>query len=141
MAQCEVKTTMNSGVGRLAGIKEDKQCFFSYRVQAHTNASICASESRAMTAVGKVNDRVTDLAITQRQEAQELYREAVIARQAWSRSEDRSTALEATIRAQEARNIALEARVRALQTQYNRMEWQRQDAGPQDGPADAGSSC
>ncbi|GJS91265.1 hypothetical protein Tco_0773901 [Tanacetum coccineum] len=26
-----------------------------------------------MTAMGKVNDRVTDLAITQRQEAQELY--------------------------------------------------------------------
>ncbi|GJS74779.1 hypothetical protein Tco_0617532 [Tanacetum coccineum] len=36
-------------------------------------------------------------------------REAVIARHAWSRSEDRSTTLEATIRAQEARTTSLEA--------------------------------
>ncbi|GKF38864.1 hypothetical protein Tco_0118925 [Tanacetum coccineum] len=43
-------------------------------------------------------------------------REAVIARQAWSRSKDRSTTLEATIRAQEARTAALEAQVRTLQT-------------------------
>nr|GEU39132.1 hypothetical protein [Tanacetum cinerariifolium] len=37
------------------------------------DASICAPESRAMTAVGVVNDRVTDLATTQRQDAQKLY--------------------------------------------------------------------
>ncbi|GKC66840.1 hypothetical protein Tco_1099438, partial [Tanacetum coccineum] len=37
------------------------------------DASIRASESRAMAAVGEVNERVTDLAITQTQEAQELY--------------------------------------------------------------------
>ncbi|GJV40121.1 hypothetical protein Tco_1418561 [Tanacetum coccineum] len=37
------------------------------------NASIRASEIRAMTSVGVVNDRVTDLATTQRQDAQELY--------------------------------------------------------------------
>ncbi|GJY46631.1 putative reverse transcriptase domain-containing protein [Tanacetum coccineum] len=49
-------------------------------------------------------------------------REAVYARQAWSRSEDRSTALEASIR-------TLEAQVRTLQTQHDMMEWQRQDAG------------
>nr|GEW03777.1 hypothetical protein [Tanacetum cinerariifolium] len=33
------------------------------------DASICAAESRAMTAMGVVNDRVTDLATTQRQDA------------------------------------------------------------------------
>ncbi|GJZ99093.1 putative reverse transcriptase domain-containing protein [Tanacetum coccineum] len=49
-------------------------------------------------------------------------REVVYARQAWSRSEDRSTALEASIR-------TLEAHVRTLQTQHNKMEWQRQNAG------------
>ncbi|GKE69393.1 hypothetical protein Tco_1527465, partial [Tanacetum coccineum] len=121
------------------------------------DASIRASESRAMTAVGEVNDRVTYLATTQRQDAYELQvryedaqddrallraqvslltrkrryfysmassyeREAVIARQAWSHSKDRSTALEASIR-------TLEARVRTLQTQHDRMEWERQQVG------------
>ncbi|GKB69538.1 hypothetical protein Tco_0930950, partial [Tanacetum coccineum] len=73
------------------------------------DASIRAFESRAMTTIGEVNERVTYLAITQRQDAYKLERyfhlmassyerEAVIARQAWSRSEDRSTALEASIR-------------------------------------------
>nr|GEZ54176.1 hypothetical protein [Tanacetum cinerariifolium] len=37
------------------------------------DASICADESRAMTAVGVVNDRVIYLATTQRQDAQEIY--------------------------------------------------------------------
>ncbi|GJW01343.1 hypothetical protein Tco_1556594 [Tanacetum coccineum] len=37
------------------------------------DASICAFESRVMTAVGVVNERVTDLAATERQDAQELY--------------------------------------------------------------------
>ncbi|GKD08684.1 hypothetical protein Tco_1188369 [Tanacetum coccineum] len=36
------------------------------------DASIHASDSRAMTVVGEVNERVTDLAATQRQDAQEL---------------------------------------------------------------------
>ncbi|GKD89606.1 hypothetical protein Tco_1365113 [Tanacetum coccineum] len=158
------------------------------------DASIRASKSRAMTVVEEVNEIVTDLATTQRQDAHELHmrdedahddralmraqislltrerryfhsmassyeREAIIARQAWSRSEDRSTALEASIR-------TLKAQVRTLQTQHDKMEWQRQqagdmvtsafrcihalaardrartgDTGPQDGPADAGSSC
>ncbi|GKB76505.1 putative reverse transcriptase domain-containing protein [Tanacetum coccineum] len=97
-------------------------------------ASIRAAESRAMTVVGVVNDRVTNLATTQRQDAQELYmrckdaqddrsllgaqvsilrrerryfssmassyeREAVIARQAWSHSENRIQAMEAQLRA------------------------------------------
>ncbi|GKF89432.1 hypothetical protein Tco_0263395 [Tanacetum coccineum] len=42
-------------------------------------------------------------------------REAIIARQAWYRSEDRSTALEASIR-------TLKAQVRTLQTQHDKME-------------------
>nr|GEW22443.1 hypothetical protein [Tanacetum cinerariifolium] len=113
---------------------------------------------RAMTIVGEVNKRVTDLAITQRQEAQELY--------AWSRSKDRSMALEASIRTLEASIKTLEGQVRTLQTQHDRMEWQRQqacdmvtsafgrihvleardractrDAGPQDGPTDDDSSA
>ncbi|GKB28922.1 hypothetical protein Tco_0868323 [Tanacetum coccineum] len=37
------------------------------------DASIRAYESRAMTAIGEVNERVTNLAATQRQDAQELY--------------------------------------------------------------------
>ncbi|GJT08103.1 hypothetical protein Tco_0842565 [Tanacetum coccineum] len=56
-------------------------------------------------------------------------REAMYARGAWSRSENRSTALEALIRAQEARITALEAQIMTLQTQHGQMEWQRQEAG------------
>ncbi|GKG62790.1 hypothetical protein Tco_0636521, partial [Tanacetum coccineum] len=41
--------------------------------------------------------------------------EAVYAGQAWSRSEDKSTDLEALIRAQEAHTTVLEAQTRALQ--------------------------
>ncbi|GKD70800.1 hypothetical protein Tco_1324890, partial [Tanacetum coccineum] len=77
------------------------------------DASIHASESRAMTAVEEVNERVTDLAITQRQETHELQRErryfhlmassyereAADARWAWAHSESRSHAMEAQIRA------------------------------------------
>ncbi|GJY82895.1 hypothetical protein Tco_0496271, partial [Tanacetum coccineum] len=98
------------------------------------DASIRASKSRVMTAVEEVNKRVTDLATTQRQDAHELY---VRNEDAWSRSKDRSTALEAFIRAQEARITALEAQTRALFRELARTR----DAGHQDGPADAGSSC
>nr|GEU35682.1 hypothetical protein [Tanacetum cinerariifolium] len=59
------------------------------------DASIRASESRAMTAVG---ERRYFLLMDSSYE-----REAVIARQAWFRSEDRSTALEPSIRTLEAR--------------------------------------
>ncbi|GKA71832.1 hypothetical protein Tco_0778048 [Tanacetum coccineum] len=44
-------------------------------------------------------------------------REAVYARQEWSRSKDRSSAFEALIRVQEAHTTALEAQVGTLQTQ------------------------
>ncbi|GJR16298.1 hypothetical protein Tco_0798950 [Tanacetum coccineum] len=37
------------------------------------DASIRTAESRAMTAIGEINERVTDLATTQRQDARELY--------------------------------------------------------------------
>ncbi|GJV29170.1 putative reverse transcriptase domain-containing protein, partial [Tanacetum coccineum] len=46
---------------------------FDYGFIDTMDASICASVSRVMTAVGVVNDRVTDLATTQRQDAQALY--------------------------------------------------------------------
>nr|GEV47342.1 reverse transcriptase domain-containing protein [Tanacetum cinerariifolium] len=39
----------------------------------NVDTSICASESRVMTAIGEVNNRVTYLATTQSQDAQELY--------------------------------------------------------------------
>ncbi|GJW38978.1 hypothetical protein Tco_0064823 [Tanacetum coccineum] len=92
-------------------------------------------------------------------------REAVIARQAWSRSEDRSTALEAFIRAQDARTTTLEAQIRVLQRDVSVLQRQRiddrdrlishiqhkhdrfkelvrtRDVGHRDGPTDAGSSC
>ncbi|GKB37017.1 hypothetical protein Tco_0881959 [Tanacetum coccineum] len=44
-----------------------------YGIVDTVDTSIRASESRAMTAIGDVNDRVTDLATNQRQDTQELY--------------------------------------------------------------------
>ncbi|GJU61062.1 hypothetical protein Tco_1238828 [Tanacetum coccineum] len=88
-----------------------------------------------MTAVGEVNKRVTDLAATQRQDAHEFYREVVYARQAWSRSEDRSTALEALIRAQEACVTALEAQTRHEHDRHRELARTR-DAERQDRPVD-----
>ncbi|GJU64598.1 putative reverse transcriptase domain-containing protein [Tanacetum coccineum] len=65
-----------------------------------------ASESKAMTTIGEVNDRVTDLATTQRQDTQEIYvrckdaqdDQALLGAQAWSHSESRIQAMEAQIR-------------------------------------------
>nr|GEV51001.1 hypothetical protein [Tanacetum cinerariifolium] len=93
------------------------------------DASIRASKSRAITSVEKVNKRVTNLATTQRQVAHELY--------PWSSLEDKSTTLEATIRAHDARTIALEAQTIVLQRDVSVLQ---RDAGHQDGTVDAGSS-
>ncbi|GKB97067.1 hypothetical protein Tco_0983204 [Tanacetum coccineum] len=107
------------------------------------DASIRASESRAMTAIGEVNDRVTDLATTQRQDAQELY--------AWSHSKSRIQAMEAQIRALQRdvdvlqrQRIRDEDRLTAhIQHEHDRFRdlVRAAEAGPQDGPEDAGSSC
>ncbi|GJY19435.1 hypothetical protein Tco_0390926 [Tanacetum coccineum] len=86
------------------------------------DASIRAFEGRVMTTIGEVNERVTDLATTQRQDAHKLY--------------DKSTALEALIRAQEACITSLKAQTRALFRKLARTR----DAERQDGPADAVSS-
>ncbi|GJU71813.1 hypothetical protein Tco_1263218 [Tanacetum coccineum] len=90
------------------------------------DASIRASESRVMTAVEEDAQEDCDalraqISLLTRERryffsmAYSYEREAIIARQAWSRSEDRSMALEASIR-------TLEAQVRTLQTQHDRME-------------------
>ncbi|GKF16078.1 hypothetical protein Tco_0060996, partial [Tanacetum coccineum] len=52
-----------------------------------------------MTAVGEVNERVTDLATTQRQETHELQHKAADVCRAWAHSKSRSQAIEAQIRA------------------------------------------
>nr|GEW67833.1 hypothetical protein [Tanacetum cinerariifolium] len=48
-------------------------CRVDYRFINTLDATIRASEGRVMTVVGEVNERVTDLATTQRQDAHELY--------------------------------------------------------------------
>ncbi|GJT93751.1 hypothetical protein Tco_1082596 [Tanacetum coccineum] len=147
------------------------------------DASIRASESRAMTAVGEVNERVTDLAITQRQEAHELQvrcenaqddrallraqvslltrerryfcsmdtfyeREVAEARRAWAQSNSKSQAIEDQLRALQ-RDVSVLQRQRIddgdqmtshIQHEHDRFrELVRiRDAGPQEGPTDAG---
>ncbi|GKB46001.1 putative reverse transcriptase domain-containing protein, partial [Tanacetum coccineum] len=77
------------------------------------DASIRASESRAMTAVGEDNRALLRAQVSLlarekryfRSMASSYKREDVIARQAWSRSEDWSTDLEASIRTLEAQKM------------------------------------
>ncbi|GKA29722.1 putative reverse transcriptase domain-containing protein [Tanacetum coccineum] len=84
------------------------------------DASIRAAESRTMTAVREVNDRVTDLATTQREGRYFHSMDSSYEREAGIRDEDRLTA---HIQHEHDRFRDL---VRAI------------EAGPQDGPEDAG---
>ncbi|GJZ06423.1 hypothetical protein Tco_0540216 [Tanacetum coccineum] len=149
-------------------------------------SSSATAASRGMATVGEANERVTDLATTQRQDAQELYvrcedaqddrsllrthvfvltrekryfrsmasfykREAVITRHAWSHSKSRVQAMEALIRAlQRDVDVLQRQRIRdedklrsQIQHEHNgfRELVRTTEAGPQDGPVDAGSSC
>ncbi|GJV41227.1 hypothetical protein Tco_1419667 [Tanacetum coccineum] len=138
-----------------------------YRFIDTVDASIRASESRAMTVIGVVNERITNLAITQRQEAHELQVcckdahddrallraqcEAASARRAWAHAESRSQVMEAQIRALQRdvdvlqrQTIRDEDRLTShIQHKHDMFKEQVRTAkvGPQDGPADAGSSC
>ncbi|GJZ45687.1 hypothetical protein Tco_0593283 [Tanacetum coccineum] len=115
------------------------------------DASICASESRVITAVGEVNERVTNLAITQRQETHELQHEAADARRAWAHSESRSLAMEAQIKdLQRDVDVLQRQRIRDKDRLTSRIQHEHNmfrklvrttEAGPQDRPTDAGSSC
>ncbi|GJY79678.1 hypothetical protein Tco_0485479 [Tanacetum coccineum] len=104
-----------------------------------------------------VNQRVTELATTVRQDIEEdrpyhrhtamiLDREAMYARMAWTGSEDRSAAIEAHVRTLEAQVATLIAQTSLLQTQLTialrRIETlEARDPEPQDEPAEAGISC
>nr|GEV81633.1 putative reverse transcriptase domain-containing protein [Tanacetum cinerariifolium] len=66
------------------------------------DASIQASESSAITIVKDDNKRVTDLATTQRKDAHELH---MCDEDTWSHLEDRSTALEASLKTLEAQKM------------------------------------
>ncbi|GJV50055.1 putative reverse transcriptase domain-containing protein [Tanacetum coccineum] len=130
------------------------------------DASIHASESRAMTAVGVVNERVTDLAATQRPDAQELYMRcedahddrallgaqvSILRRERrYFRSMASSYERESVIARQvwshsENRIQAMEAQIRDSQRDVDVLQRFRDlvhatETGPQDIPEDAGSS-
>ncbi|GJS62083.1 putative reverse transcriptase domain-containing protein [Tanacetum coccineum] len=75
-----------------------------------------------------------------------LDREAVYARIAWTSSEERSAAIEAHVRTLEAQVATLIAQTTSLQTQLTTAlgriaTLEARDPEPQDGPAEAGSSC
>ncbi|GJZ60808.1 hypothetical protein Tco_0616624 [Tanacetum coccineum] len=75
-----------------------------------------------------------------------LDREAVYARIAWTSSEERSAAIEAHVRTLEAQVTTLIAWTSSLQTQLTTSlgriaTLEVRDPEPQDGPAEAGSSC
>ncbi|GKD32773.1 hypothetical protein Tco_1248282 [Tanacetum coccineum] len=128
-------------------------CRVDYRFVDTVDTSIRASESRVMTAIGEVNDRVTDLATTQRHDAQELYvhckdahddRALLGAQVSILRRERRYFCLMASSYEREARQrIIDEDKMMAhIQHEHDRFRDLVRDikAGPQDGPEDAGSS-
>ncbi|GJU07007.1 hypothetical protein Tco_1123437 [Tanacetum coccineum] len=112
-------------------------------------ASICAFESRAMTAIGEVNDRVTDLANTQRQDAQELYVRYEDAQD--DRALLGAQAMEAQIRAlQKDVDVLQRQRIRDEERLMAHIQYEHDrfrdliravEAGPQDRPENGDSSC
>ncbi|GJT46081.1 hypothetical protein Tco_0954796 [Tanacetum coccineum] len=90
------------------------------------DTSIKDAEERSPTTLEDVDERVTDLATTLRQETDEMYVQHEDA-------QDDRAFLRAQInmlrrdRAQEARITSLEAQTMTLQTQHGRMEWQSDD--------------
>ncbi|GKA00691.1 hypothetical protein Tco_0673356 [Tanacetum coccineum] len=104
----EVRESSSDAAARQTG--HTLACRVDYGFIDTMDASIRASKSRAMTAVGE-DDRALLRAQVSSLTRERRYfcsmdfsykREAVIARQAWSHSEDRSTILEASIRTLEA---------------------------------------
>nr|GEU81759.1 hypothetical protein [Tanacetum cinerariifolium] len=122
------------------------------------DTSICAYESRAMTAIGEVNERVTDLAATKRQDAQELYvrcedaqnDRALLRAQVYLLTKERRYFCSMVF------SYECEAVIARLTLRVGSRPWRPRldlyrdmfrdlvcttDAGPQDGPEDASSSC
>ncbi|GJS62367.1 hypothetical protein Tco_0657151 [Tanacetum coccineum] len=87
------------------------------------DASIRSSKGRVMTAIEEVNERVADLATTQRQDAHELYRDVSVLQRQRIDDADRLTS--------------------HIQHEHDRFRElaHTRDVERQDGPADAGSSC
>ncbi|GJW20877.1 hypothetical protein Tco_0031499 [Tanacetum coccineum] len=130
-------------VGESSSAATDRQTGYTlaYRVDYGfidtVNASIRAYESKAMTAVEEVSERVTDLATTHRQETYDLQRRYF--RSMASSYEREATDARRACDHSKSRSQAMEAQIRALQRDVNLVR--TAEAGPQDGPADAGSSC
>ncbi|GJU93387.1 hypothetical protein Tco_1318143 [Tanacetum coccineum] len=111
----------------------------------------------APTTLEGADQRVTELDTTIRQRTEEdrpyhrhtamaLDREEIYARIAWTGFEERSAAIEAHVRTLEAQVATLIAQTTSLQTQLTAAlgcieTLEARDPEPQDGPAEAGSSC
>nr|GFB94719.1 hypothetical protein [Tanacetum cinerariifolium] len=104
----------------------------------------------APTTLEGVNERVTELDTTVRPDhrctAMLMDREAMYSREAWAFSMDRSSAITAHVRTLETQVAALITQTTSLQTQLTtalgRIEiLEARDQEPQEGPAEAGSSC
>ncbi|GJV61179.1 hypothetical protein Tco_1467279 [Tanacetum coccineum] len=140
-----------------ADLRQDRVMETGYGITNTWDEIVEAMLEVAPTTLEGVNQRVTELATTVRQENEEdrpyhrhtamiLDREAMYAHIAWTNSEDRSAAIEAHVRTMEAQVATLIAQTLALQTQLTtalgRIETlEARDLEPQDEPAEAGSSC
>ncbi|GJR22703.1 hypothetical protein Tco_0971230 [Tanacetum coccineum] len=114
------------------------------------DTSICAYESRAMTAIGEVSLLTRERRYFSLM-ASSYKREAIIARQAWSHSKSRIQAMEAHIRAlQRDIDVLQRQRIRHkdrlvahIQNEHNTFKGlvRAAEVRPQDRTEDAGSSC
>ncbi|GKB25167.1 hypothetical protein Tco_0864568 [Tanacetum coccineum] len=126
-----------------ADLRRDKVMETGYMINDTWDEIVEAMLEVAPTTLEGINQRVTELATTVRQENEE---EAMYARIAWTSFEDRSTAIEAHVRTMEAHVTTLIAQTSSLQTQLTTAlrrikTLEARDLEPQDEPAEAGSNC
>ncbi|GJZ90461.1 putative reverse transcriptase domain-containing protein, partial [Tanacetum coccineum] len=132
-----------------ADLRRDRVMETGYGITDTWDEIVEAMLEVAPTTLEEVNQRVTKLATTVRQENEEdrpyhrhtamiLDREAMYARIAWTSSEDRSATLEAHVATLIAQTSSLQTQ---LTTTLRRIETlEARDLEPQDEPAEAGSS-
>ncbi|GJU52760.1 hypothetical protein Tco_1226474 [Tanacetum coccineum] len=146
----EVGESLATGAARQPGptleanLRRDRVMETGYGITDTWDEIVEAMLEVASTTLEGVNQRVTELATTVRQETEEF--QAMYARIAWTSSKDRFAAIEAHVRTLKAQVSTLIAQTSSLQTQLTTAlrgieTLEARDLEPQDEPAEAGSSC
>ncbi|GJS21405.1 putative reverse transcriptase domain-containing protein [Tanacetum coccineum] len=145
----EIGESSAAGVARQPGttleadLRRDRVMEMGYGITDTWDEIVEAMLEVAPTTLEGVNQRVTELATSVRQENEDF--QAMYARIAWTSSEDRSAAIEAHVRTLKAQVAILIAQTSSFQTQLTtslgRIETlEARDLEPQDEPAEAGNN-